>query len=66
MVGSRVLLSLDATTWGRPVAQGQGTGATTHIPFTLPRAKFVRLMLTAAAPDVPVTIQKLRLCEPGR
>ena len=63
--GYQVLTSLDGVTWGRPIAQGAGTGTSTHITFTPVRAKFVRLAFTAAAPEVPVTIQKLRLYEPG-
>ena len=59
------MTSLDGVTWSRPIAQGQGAGTSTHIAFAPVRAKFVRLNLTAAAPDVPLTIQKLRLYEPG-
>jgi mono/diheme cytochrome c family protein len=63
--GYQIQVSMDGTTWGRPVAQGASTGSSTDITFAPTRAKFVRLTLTAAAPDAPVTIQKLKLYEPG-
>jgi mono/diheme cytochrome c family protein len=44
-------VSLDGTAWTK-VAEGQGEGATTVIPFVPTSARFVRLTLTAAAPEV--------------
>jgi hypothetical protein len=67
-----VQVSLDGTTWGAPVAQGKGTGATTAITFAPVRAKFVRITQTATTADVPPwTVLKMRLFEaattaPGR
>ena len=60
----RVQVSMDGTTWSAPVAEGQGTGASTVIAFAPVQAKFVRLTQTADTPDAPVlSIQRLRLYE---
>jgi putative membrane-bound dehydrogenase-like protein len=64
--GYQVQVSMDGTTWGRPVAQGAGTGDRTIVTFAPVRAKFVRISSTAAAADTPLTIQRLRLFEAGQ
>jgi hypothetical protein len=61
----RVQVSMDGSTWGAPVASGQGSGATTIITFTPVRAKFVRLTTTAADPAL-WSIQNLRIYQQGR
>jgi hypothetical protein len=61
----QVQVSIDGTSW-QPIAQGQGTGVATRVSVTPVRAKFVRITLTASAPEAPPwTIQRLRLFEPG-
>lgn len=60
--GYTVQVSMDGTSWGSPVAQGQGSGSPTVITFAPVRAKFVRITQTATAPDVPAwSIQRLRV-----
>lgn len=57
-----VTVSTNGTTWGAPIAKGEGTGQTTVISFAPVQAKFVRITQTAtveAAP--PWSIQRLRL-----
>ncbi len=53
--GYRVQVSTDGTTWGSPVAEGQGTGAQTRIAFIPTRAKFVRITQTATVERRPPT-----------
>jgi len=58
----RVQVSMDGHTWGDPVAEGQGEGVTTVIPFAPVRARFVRITQTAAGDSAPAwSIQRLRL-----
>jgi mono/diheme cytochrome c family protein len=65
--GYQVQVSTDGTAWSAPVAQGQGTGATTHISFAPVQAKFVRLTVTEAGESLPpLSILRLRLFGPGR
>jgi hypothetical protein len=62
----QVQLSTDGTTWGSPVAEGQGTGAQTLIAFNPTRAKFVRITQTATVSDAPpLSVRRLRLFVPG-
>jgi mono/diheme cytochrome c family protein len=63
--GYQVQVSMDGSTWGKPVAQGQGAGLRTDINFNPVRARFVRLTQTAAAPDARWSVERLRLYEPG-
>ena len=64
--GYQVQFSMDGTTWGSPVAEGQGTGAQTLISFAPARAKFVRITQTATADNAPpLSIRRLRLFTPG-
>jgi mono/diheme cytochrome c family protein/glucose/arabinose dehydrogenase len=64
--GYQVQLSMDGTTWGEPVATGQGNGALTVIAFAPARARFVRITQTATVADAPpLSIRRLRLFEPG-
>jgi mono/diheme cytochrome c family protein len=60
--GYSVQVSMDGTTWGAPVAQGQGTGSPTVITFSPVRAKFVRINQTATTESAPIwSIQRLRV-----
>jgi hypothetical protein len=64
--GYQVQLSMDGTSWGRAVSEGQGSGAQTLIAFTPTRAKFVRITQTAAVDNAPpLSIRRLRLFAPG-
>ena len=57
---------LDGRTWSAPVAEGQGTGATTVISFAPVNAKFVRITQTATVDGAPAwSIQRLRLYRVG-
>jgi mono/diheme cytochrome c family protein/glucose/arabinose dehydrogenase len=62
----QVQLSLDGTTWSKPLAEGKGTGSRTDVNFTPTRAKFVRITQTAAAADAPWSVERLRLYETPR
>ena len=60
--GYRVQLSMDGSTWGTPVAEGQGSGLTTVIAFRPAPAKFIRITQTGNATDnAPWSMQRLRL-----
>jgi len=60
----QVQVSLDGRTWGQPVAEGQGSPATTTITFAPVRARFVRITQTASANDAPPwSMRLLRLFE---
>ena len=60
--GYRVQLSMDGSTWGAPVAEGQGSGSTTVIAFPPAAAKFIRITQTGTATDnAPWSMQRLRL-----
>jgi len=60
----QVQVSLDGTTWGQPVAEGQGSSGTTAITFAPARARFVRITQTANASDAaPWSMRLLRLYE---
>lgn len=63
----QVEVSVDGKTWTGPVAEGQGTGRTTTIPFAPVRARFIRIVQTAAAEgNRHWSIERLRLYEaPG-
>jgi len=64
--GYKIQLSMDGTTWGSPVAEGQGTGEQTLVSFAPTRAKFVRITQTATADKAPpLSIRRLRLFTPG-
>ncbi len=64
--GYQVQVSMDGSTWSKPVAQGNGTGVRTDVTFAPVRAKFVRITQTAAAADAPWSVERLRLYESGR
>jgi hypothetical protein len=56
-----VRVSLDGTTWGEPVASGEGR-ALTIAAFAPARAKFVRITQTAGRETAPAwVIQNLRI-----
>ena len=53
---------MDGSSWGTPVASGQGGGLITAIGFRPVRARFVRITQTGTASDAPPwTMQRLRL-----
>ncbi len=66
--GYSVQLSMDGTTWSKPVAQGKGDGTQTDVTFTPTRAKYVRITETGTPTDgADWVIRDLRLYEaPGR
>jgi mono/diheme cytochrome c family protein len=67
-IAYRVQVSMDGTTWSRPVAEGPGLPDLTSIPFTPVRARFVRITQTATptGSDVPVwSMIGLRLFTPA-
>jgi hypothetical protein len=62
--GYKVEVSMDGTSWGTPVAEGEGKGQSTAIAFAPVRAKYVRITQTGTAePPTPWSIQRLRLYE---
>ena len=63
----RVEVSMDGKKWTGPVAEGQGTGRTTTIPFAPVRARFIRIVQTAQEENAPNwSMERLRLYEaPG-
>ena len=62
--GYKVEVSMDGTSWGTPVAEGEGKGQSTVITFAPVGAKYVRITQTGtAAPPAPWSIQRLRLYE---
>jgi mono/diheme cytochrome c family protein len=59
--GFQVQVSTDGTRW-TTVATGQGSAATSVVPFNPVRAKFVRVNQTATTPDAPAwSVQRVRL-----
>jgi mono/diheme cytochrome c family protein/glucose/arabinose dehydrogenase len=61
----QVQISMDGTAW-QSIAEGRGTGVATRAGFPPVRAKYVRITLTASAPEAPPwTVQRLRLFESG-
>ena len=61
----RVDVSSDGSSW-TPAAEGQDGGRTTTIVFSPVTASFVRITLTAEAPDgSPWSIERLRLYQPA-
>ncbi len=62
--GYRVDVSVDGTKWSAPVAEGQGGGRTTTMPFGPVTARFVRITQTARDEGAPPwTMERLRLYE---
>jgi hypothetical protein len=60
----KVEVSMDGTSWGTPVAEGEGRGQSTVIAFAPVRVKYVRITQTGTAePPTPWSIQRLRLYE---
>ena len=64
--GYEVDVSVDGTSWGKPVAQGQAKGIHTAISFTPVRAKFVRIRQTGTAADAPWSLRRLKVLTPGQ
>jgi len=62
-----VQVSTDGTNWGTPVAQGQGSGAASHISFAPVQARFVRVTQTASGAELPpLSILRFKLYGPGK
>jgi mono/diheme cytochrome c family protein len=62
----KVEVSMDGATWS-VVAEGEGKGAQTSIPFDPVRTKFLRLTQTARLDDAPPwSMQRLILYAPGK
>ena len=60
----QVQVSMDGTSWGKPVAEGKGTGTSTNISFPPVRAKFVRITQTGTEQGAPPwSVLRLRLFE---
>jgi mono/diheme cytochrome c family protein/glucose/arabinose dehydrogenase len=65
-IAYQIQVSMDGTSWSAPVAQGQGTGASTVATFNPVQARFVRITQTGSAASAPAwTVQRLRLYEVG-
>ena len=62
----QVQLSVDGTTWSKPVAEGKGSGSRTDAAFAPTKARFVRITQTASAADAPWSVERLRLYESPR
>jgi hypothetical protein len=63
----QVQVSSDGSTWGAPVATGQGVAGTTTVSFAPVSAKFVRITQTAKVTDAPPwSMRLLRLFEAPR
>jgi mono/diheme cytochrome c family protein/glucose/arabinose dehydrogenase len=62
--GYEVEVSTDGSTWTQ-VATGTGTELLTDINFDPIQARFVRIRQTGEAKDVPWSVRRLRLYEPG-
>ncbi|MEO6784581.1 MAG: discoidin domain-containing protein, partial [Chthoniobacteraceae bacterium] len=63
--GYKVELSADGTTWGKPVAEGKGSGVITEIAFVSAKAKFIRITQTGAAKGNFWSIHELAVLKPG-
>jgi mono/diheme cytochrome c family protein len=63
----QVQVSDDGQSWGQAVATGKGTGSPLTIGFAPTRGRFIRITLTAPAPDAPAwAMRNIRLLEaPG-
>jgi mono/diheme cytochrome c family protein/glucose/arabinose dehydrogenase len=63
----QVQISDDGQSWGQAVATGKGTGSPLTIGFPPTRGRFIRVTLTAPAPDAPAwAMRNIRLLEvPG-
>jgi mono/diheme cytochrome c family protein/glucose/arabinose dehydrogenase len=63
-IAYQIQVSMDGTTWSAPVAQGQGTGASTVAAFKPVQARFVRITQTGTSATAPAwTVQRLKLYE---
>ena len=57
-------MSLDGANWGKPVAEGKGTGARTATAFAPTRAKFIRITQTETIENAPNwTVSNLKIYE---
>jgi hypothetical protein len=63
----QVQVSMDGTTWGAPVAEGQGQNPTTTITLGPVQARFIRITQTAT-PQNPIgwAIQRIRIFAIGK
>jgi mono/diheme cytochrome c family protein len=70
LVAYQLQVSVDGTTWSRPVAEGAGLGNPTVIEFTPVEARFVRITQTGTTPpQSPVqlawAVQRVRIYRAG-
>jgi mono/diheme cytochrome c family protein len=64
--GYRVEVSLDGVKWGKPVAEGKGSGVHTAVTFAPVRARFVRITQTDTVDNGPNwAMANVRLYEAG-
>lgn len=63
--GYKVELSLDGTSWGQPVATGNGTCAYTQIVFPTAVAKFIKITQTGSHPTYFWSIYELQVLQPA-
>jgi mono/diheme cytochrome c family protein len=62
--GYSVQVSVDGTSWSKPVAEGKGEGMHTTISFVPTRAKFLRITQTDTVADAPAwSIRNMRIYE---
>jgi hypothetical protein len=62
--GYSVQVSVDGTSWSKPVAEGKGEGMHTTISFVPTRAKFLRITQTDTVEDAPAwSIRNMRIYE---
>ena len=59
--GYEVTLSTDGTSWGKPVATGQGASAVTDIAFAPAKARFIRITQTGAVSGLFWSIHELQI-----
>ncbi len=64
--GYRLEVSMDGSTWSKPLAEGKGAGTRTDIAFAPVRGKFVRITQTASDGEAPWSVERLRIYEAGR
>jgi mono/diheme cytochrome c family protein len=63
--GYKVELSADGQTWGKPVAEGKGSGVITDINFAPTKAKFIRITQTGEAKGNFWSIHEMAVLKPG-
>jgi len=59
--GYEVALSSDGKTWGKPVANGKGSGGVTDIAFAPAKAKFIKITQTGSVNGLFWSIHELQI-----